>query len=765
LLKTPTIGLNSNEEAFMFKRITALIIVSTLIFSTASCSKTEKVYKTDAPLYKKTQIGKTVSLDTPMTVKMNSKGQLVVYNKSEPAPGYAILDTSGNLINEIKCAPEDTGNVFFLDSNDNLYVLAEKLIYDASGMNPQSIEHTVNIFEPSGKKIKAVRLGSKPLDSPGSAQSIGIAVDNNGNIYILNRGIGIEMFDNNGMLVKTLSTGFYEGMEMNDEGNLAIYSVNKQKNEYSIGKISTADGKIIWTKKLDEIPYRIIYSRFTKHIYVYNEYGIEKYDNEGNYVTSIMNFNKTFIGSRQEVKDICLDENESIYVTVEGSSVIDKYMRKTEQVMQTSEKKVLTISTRYDEPVPIYRKAFELFKSGHPEFELEIKSIVLSNTDNNLSRAIKDIETTLVTEMMAGKGADLIEFRKLRVPYQKFADKNLLMNFKEAIENDSDFDIDKYYKNYIYRNSYNGSLYIMPISFWFNTMIANNSLLDREKIIIDDKKWAWSDLLDISRDFSKALDSEGNKYRYAFPTDAYPDIWQNEYMHFIDREKKECNFESKEFINILNLSKEILDNNIISPDINWYADMKSPGNKDHILFILAGIAHEQNINDIRQAFHYDDIKVLRYPSVDGKDTKIDVSPFIYFGINNNSKNKEDAWEFLKILLDVEIQEEFELTCGGVPVNKEARKNIRERILEEYEKEIEANVPQEYLESPEDVELLDNLIKMHDIPDTINTHDKNFSELLIQRIIGEEASSFFKGEKSVEEVASIIQYKVMTYLNE
>lgn len=138
----------------------------------------------------------------------------------------------------------------------------------------------------------------------------------------------------------------------------------------------------------------------------------------------------------------------------------------------------------------------------------------------------------------------------------------------------------------------------MPLTFSYIAIAANKSLLHREGFHIDDTNWTWRDMLDISKAFSKALD-DGTRYRYAFPSNQYVLPWEVEYMRFIDREKKTCSFNSKEFIEILELSKEMMDSNIISPDIGWGSrDAFSPANKDRLLFVYVVVDSEGQIDRI-----------------------------------------------------------------------------------------------------------------------------------------------------------------------
>ena len=152
-------------------------------------------------------------------------------------------------------------------------------------------------------------------------------------------------------------------------------------------------------------------------------------------------------------------------------------------------------------------------------------------------------------------------------------------------------------------------------------------------------------------------------------------------------------------------------------------------------------------------------KLYNLPGNGEKET-VSFSSNAMFAIYNNSKVKNEAWEFLKYLLSDEIQSGMELT--GFPVNKEAAKMAAAKAIEMPTKGVmKARGPDGEIDIKPATEA--DAAAMEKVLNEVNRYDGADREIL--KIILEEAESFFKGQKSVDEVTGLIQNRVITYLNE
>lgn len=150
-----------------------------------------------------------------------------------------------------------------------------------------------------------------------------------------------------------------------------------------------------------------------------------------------------------------------------------------------------------------------------------------------------------------------------------------------------------------------------------------------------------------------------------------------------------------------------------------------------------------------------------------------------FLINANSKNKEGAWEFLYFLLSEEVQAKIGISL--YPVSKNAYDAIVEREIQEgalvtTTKDGNSSVRYKagvaaYRELNKDDELYKELYNLtQEKADEIkmlleDMHTTSFTTSPILEIIKEEASSYFAGAKTIEQIVPIIENRVQLYLDE
>ena len=229
-------------------------------------------------------------------------------------------------------------------------------------------------------------------------------------------------------------------------------------------------------------------------------------------------------------------------------------------------------------------------------------------------------------------------------------------------------------------------------------------------------------------------------------------ILRNNISSFIDFENHTTNYNSPEFIKILEFINSFDAPDGYKSEINW--------NTPHFIMNFPIYSFED--------FHYslwneqnEPITVVGYPSPDESGILIDSSGFKYSVCEYSSPEvKQGAWEFIKTLVSYDFQYDMSRDC--FPINYEVFKKKGE---EEYSKYGESNIisiqSTEYdigYLSPEEYEkfvsLIDSTKKVR-----ISIEDD------ITKIIEEELYSMFEGEKTPEETAEIIQNKAGILISE
>ena len=169
----------------------------------------------------------------------------------------------------------------------------------------------------------------------------------------------------------------------------------------------------------------------------------------------------------------------------------------------------------------------------------------------------------------------------------------------------------------------------------------------------------------------------------------------------------------------------------------------------------------------RYSDNISNLKVLGIPSQDGRGPDLYINSSV--AVSVNSKEKRACIEFIKTLLSDEVQEDFVYRDGIVPVKKAAYEKTANGIVEEYNATYE-KLKDQY--TPE--QLVEWGYPWHSVEDSAV---KDFETMIesckaapvedpgIILIIDEEMPAYFAGQKSLDQVITIINDRARTYLNE
>ena len=159
------------------------------------------------------------------------------------------------------------------------------------------------------------------------------------------------------------------------------------------------------------------------------------------------------------------------------------------------------------------------------------------------------------------------------------------------------------------------------------------------------------------------------------------------------------------------------------------------------------------------------VTMIGFPSFNGEGSVI--QPGQQLALSSKSKCKEGAWEFLRVFL----QDEYQENIYGLPISIKCLDKLAARAMEKPYYMDENNEKVEYddtyyisgveivippMTAQETEELKEQLYSF--------TQVYKFDEALFN-IINEEAAPYFAGQKSVRDVAGIIQSRVQIYVNE
>lgn len=764
----------------MKKQIICTLLASAIIMSMGACGK--KDIKTaenvldmkNVTNYQEQDIGKEIGFDKlGMRIGLDSKNQLVMTEQKEKDSYNVTVDTNGKRVQEYKC--DNTDSLFTLDSQDNRYVASEKNIQVKSEEKKREVESSVVVYNSKGERLKSFDLGKKTYTDE-QAGITDIAVDTSGNIYLLERGTKIEVLNSEGKKIKEIEAKKTDYIEIDDKDNLLMGSFSGESGKSSVESISLNqdEGKLLTELDSGHYMREMKYSHINKKLYILTEKGLIACTLEGKIEGYVLDLKQSsLLDTGIYINDFILDKDKNIYIlafkmdhsTKKSISLLYKYSP-SKVKNNTANQKTLSIYTRYSEKY--LESAIAQFQKNHPDIKIDLKDFTAATistsadgpSDDEVNRAQKaeeDFRKVITTELMAGQGPDIIEIDGL--PYKKYIDKNTLVNLSEIMKKDNTFDINDYKQNILDAFKYKGNLFVMPINFGFSPFAANKTILEKEGIKIDDGKWTWEDFLKIAQKITRDTNGDGKPDQYALdkmsPEGIFGLLLQGEEGNFIDLDNRTCNFDSKEFIDILKFAKEFSDKGVTSPklDIAELYKMLDPGT---IGFMRSYFMTYQNVITA-QSLMNGEVAFFNAPSYSSKTASKIFYPGRTYAINNNSKLKEESWEFIKLLLSDEIQSRddmYQFPISISALDKKAKVEIERNYIYQAYKEKGRKIR---ALNEDDVKMVNKMIdKLAVSP---------YSEEQASQIINEGVKDFFSGKKTAEETAKLIQSKVGIYLNE
>lgn len=493
----------------------------------------------------------------------------------------------------------------------------------------------------------------------------------------------------------------------------------------------------------------------------YAGYGYDLYitDNIGMYGYNIGDEDKTklldFVDSDMAVWNItnvmAVDEKEFYGFYGELETGESRFARFTKvPPSEVKDKKVLTLATAYTDWG--VRQQVINFNKENEEYRISIQDYsVMYADEEDYSAGI----TRLNTDIVSGRAPDLLLLDE-SMPVESYMSKRLFEDLKPYIEKDEELDINNFMPNILEAFSEGGKLYILVPSFSINTLLAKTSDVGEER--------GWT-----VQEAAELWDSkpEGTEFLSACTkTEMLGYCMRLANSQFIDPESGKCNFNSDDFIKMLEFINRFPDN----LDENYYTDIDW-NNYDTQWRTGKVLLYSGYISTFRD-FHYnekvtfgEDITMIGFPSSDGDGSII--VPYNELAMSSKSAYKEGAWEFLRTFITDEYQSDL---YGFTLSIKELEKRAEEAAQKPYYEDENGNKV-EY----DDTVFIDG-VKIT-IPPMTRQEADDFMEQLysfkqisryddaLSRIISEEAAAYFAGQKSAKDVAEIIQSRAQVYVNE
>ncbi len=363
----------------------------------------------------------------------------------------------------------------------------------------------------------------------------------------------------------------------------------------------------------------------------------------------------------------------------------------------------------------------------------------------------------LNTDIVSGKMPDIVILDD-SMPVDSYISKGLFEDLKPFIEKDEEVPPDSLLPNVIEAYSVDGKLYSLVPSFSVQTVAVKTSdvgdktgwTVAQAQEILASKPEGTQFLMTVTR---------GDMTQYCISMSG---------NQFIDWDSGKCNFNSDEFIQMLEFIKTFpdeIDQAIYTDDFwNNYDTMWREGK---VLANVLNLGDFRHYNVTEKGTFGEKITLIGFPASEGNAGSV-IWPDLRIALSSKCADKEAAWGFLRTFLSEEYQKN---NIYNFPIRADLFNEMADKAMEKPYYEDENGNRIEY----------DDTYWMNGVDVTIppmTQEEVNFlkewiigvkqpykmDETLIN-IISEEAEPFYSGQKNARDVAGIIQSRVQLYVNE
>lgn len=405
------------------------------------------------------------------------------------------------------------------------------------------------------------------------------------------------------------------------------------------------------------------------------------------------------------------------------------------------------------------------FNRENPNYCIEVNDYSEYNTEEDYNAGL----TKLTTELLAGNVPDIIDLRNM--PYNQLAAKGLLEDLYPYIDADSELNRDDFFQNVLQAFEVNGGLYATISGFYVYTAIGATS------VVGDKSGWTYEE-------FDEALASmpEG-----CDPFDQYTTRDQIlnyclslDMNNFVDWTTGKCNFDSDSFKKLLEFAARFPE------EFDWENyDYTAEDSTENRIASGKQMLSAGSIWSLEDIFYNDyyfggDSTYIGYPTYDGRPGNLIGNPGSVYAMSAKSAHKDIVWNFLREF----FTEDYQRDQYYLPTNLNAfNSKLKDAMTIQYEKKADGSfkldengekipVARGSMGSPTG-EVVDFYAISQEQADKLMDVLTSTTSLLqgfvgnnsILDIVSEQAAAYFAGQKSVDEVAKLVQSKANIYVNE
>ena len=323
----------------------------------------------------------------------------------------------------------------------------------------------------------------------------------------------------------------------------------------------------------------------------------------------------------------------------------------------------------------------------------------------------------------------------------------------EFMDNDTTFTRDAFLSNYLEACETDGKFYSIEPTFMIQTIGAKKKYVGTSDWSLDDFRNTFDDMPD-----GMELFESGNNEK------AVLSFLTNDGNTFVDYQSFTCNFDSDEFIDILEFASQF-------PSVDEYDfEQKSCRNDTALLSILYFTSFRDINKQVQGTFGNEEVVFAGFPTNSGEGSKILLDR--RFSIMEKSQNKDGAWEFIRSILD---DSHHSSMSNGIPVTEKGLEIVARSSLEQpyflEESGEKYYITETFTDWSTGQEIDINPMTVADkeryieFVRSIKSVTTSGSSSMISSIVSEETDLFFAGEYTSSQAADMIQNRISIMLSE
>lgn len=486
-------------------------------------------------------------------------------------------------------------------------------------------------------------------------------------------------------------------------------------------------------------------------LYLTDSYGVYGYNLGDEEITKLMSFIDSDLSLYWLGNIIPMNEKEffATYDDIEtGQTAVAKFVKLDPS--EVKEKEIITLAMAYSDWT-VRMQVIE-FNQSNEVYRIDLQDYsALYATADDYAAGI----SRLNADIASGKIPDII-LLDTSMPVDSYINKGLFEDLKPYIEKDSEIDLNNLMPNVIEAYSVDGKLYSLVPFYQIQTLFAKSADVGTTRGWSVQQACELWDSKPAGTEFISGVDRE-NMLRNCMNMAG---------SQFVDWESGKCSFDGEAFIQMLeflNRFPEELGDDYYT-DSYWmnYDTMLRDGKALASIYYLSDI---RSFNIAEKGNFGEEITMIGFPSSDGQGSVI--MPGLQLAMSAKSAKKEGVWEFLRSFLTEEYQKEV----YGFPLSIKRLEELKKEATQKPYYLDEAGNKVEYDETwyVGDVEInIDPMTEQEaeEFVEELYTFSQPYkTDEALFDIIQEETAAYFAGQKSAEDVASIIQSRAQLYVNE